>query len=106
MTKPGKTKLETFPALSRMSAAGGKPDGIDTFPDIRARRSGIGGMPVVPRTYPECRGVAKRGNHAIDLFCEEIAKRISASYRLFFRDKVTAIQAQLTNIVGPLSPYL
>ncbi len=74
--------------------------------DIRELTSGIGGTAAV---LGKCSGrafIAKRGSRAIDLFCEEIAKRISASYRLFFRDKVTAIQAQLTNIVGPLSPYL
>ena len=35
--------------------------------------------------------LAKRRRYVIGLLCEKIAKRISAGYRLFFRDEVTAI---------------
>ncbi len=62
-----------------------------TEADVPAEMSAVGGGADVA-----CQGLsgpflARSRSYDIGLLCEKIAKRISAGYRLFFRDEVTAI---------------
>ncbi len=75
----------------KMSPLGGLADETCDKADIRLLMSVVGG-----RADVACQGLsgpflAKSRSYGIGLLCEKIAKRISAGYRLFFRDEVTAI---------------